>query len=90
MGRFYFHWRADDHVIHDDQGQDLPDLSAARREAIQCARESLAGAIRAGYTSVPEAFVIMDEAGRMLETVPLATVLPEPVKKYGHVGWRPL
>ena len=41
-------------------------------------------------TSVPEAIVIMDEAGRSLETVSLATVLPEPVKKYGHLGWRPL
>jgi hypothetical protein len=89
MGRFYFHLRADDHVSHDDQGQDLPDLFAARREAIQSAREILAGAIRAGYTSVPDAVVIIDEAGRLLETVRLATVLPEPVK-YGHLGWRPL
>jgi hypothetical protein len=38
MGRFYFHLRAGDHVIPDEQGQDLPDVSAARREAIQPAR----------------------------------------------------
>jgi hypothetical protein len=31
--------------------------------------------MRAGDTSVPDAVVIMDEAGRSLETVPLATVL---------------
>jgi hypothetical protein len=43
------------HVIPDEQGQDVPDVSAARREAIQSARELLAGAIRAGQTSVPDA-----------------------------------
>ena len=81
MGRFYFHLRAGDHVIPDEQGQDLPDVSAARRKAIQSARELLAGAIRAGQTSVPDAFVIADKTGRELDTVPLATVLPKPSKK---------
>ena len=48
MGHFYFHVRSGDHVIPDDQGRDLPDVSAARREAILSARELWAEAIRHG------------------------------------------
>jgi hypothetical protein len=81
MGHFYFHLRAGDQLIPDVQGQDLPDVSAARREAKLSAREILAGAIRSGQAMVPDAFVISDEAGRVLYTVPLAEVLPEPLKK---------
>jgi hypothetical protein len=77
MGHFYFHLRAGDQLIPDVQGQD----SAARREAKLSAREILAGAIRSGQAMVPDAFVISDEAGRVLDTVPLAEVLPEPLKK---------
>jgi hypothetical protein len=55
--------------------------SSARREAILSAREILAAAIRAGQANVPDAFVISDEGGRALDTVPLAEVLPEALKK---------
>jgi hypothetical protein len=34
MGRFYFHLQADDQIVPDDEGVDLPDLSAAEHEAI--------------------------------------------------------
>ncbi len=39
MGRFYFHLQADDQIVPDDEGVDLPDLSAAEHEAILAARE---------------------------------------------------
>ena len=80
MGRFYLHPRAGDRLIPDVEGRDLPDVSSARREAIS-AREILAAAIRAGQANVPDAFVISDEAGRALDTVPLAEVLPEALKR---------
>ena len=80
MGRFHFHFRAGDELIPDEEGIDLPDFSAARREAIEAARELLAEAIKDGRPEVPEAFVITDEAGRELDTVPLAAVLPRPLK----------
>src|ERR1044072_3948817 len=48
MGRFYFHVRMGDELIPDDEGRDLPDLSAALREAQLAARELLADAIKAG------------------------------------------
>jgi uncharacterized protein DUF6894 len=55
--------------------------SAARHEAIKSARELLAGAIRAGQTEVPDAFVIVDEAGREIDVVLQAMLLPEALKK---------
>ncbi len=66
MGRFYFHLQADDQIVPDDEGVDLPDLSAAEHEAILAARELLAEAIKSGRPEVPEAFVIADEEGRPL------------------------
>ena len=81
MTRFYFHLRAGDQFILDDEGQDLTNASAARAEAISSAREIVAGAVRSGQVSVPDAFVIADEAGQEIDIVPLATVLPESLKK---------
>jgi len=81
VGRFYFQLRAGDELLTDDEGQDWPDLSAARREAEQAARELLAEAIRAGKEEIPEAFVIADEDGREIDIVPLAAVLPKLIKK---------
>jgi hypothetical protein len=81
MRRFYFHLRAGDELTPDDEGIDLPDFPAARREAILSARELLAEAIKSGKQQVPDAFVISDGAGQALETVLLAAVLPESLKK---------
>lgn len=80
MPRFYFHVRMGDEVIPDEEGQDLADQSAARQEALLAAREVLAEAIKAGKDQVPDAFVIADEAGRSVGTVPLVTVLPKRFK----------
>ena len=80
MRRFYFHVRMGDELIPDEEGRDLPDLSAALREAQLAARELLADAIKAGKDHVPDAFVIADEAGRSVGTVALATVLPRPLR----------
>jgi len=55
----------------------LPDCDTAKQEALHSARELLSNAIGAGKPKVPEAFVIADEAGQMLDVVPLAAVLPE-------------
>jgi uncharacterized protein DUF6894 len=81
LGRFYFHLSAGEEITLDEEGTELPDLSAAEGEAVQAARELLAEAIKSGKPDVPEFFVIADEAGRPLATVPLAAVLPRPLKK---------
>jgi hypothetical protein len=77
MGRFYFHVRKGDQLIPDEEGQDLPDASAALHEARLAAQELLAEAVHAGKDNVPDAFVIADEAGRSVATLPLFTVLPK-------------
>jgi hypothetical protein len=77
MGRFYFHLRSGDQVIADQEGSELPDVTAARLEALAAARYILADAIRSGNENIPEAFVIADSEGRELDTVPLAAVLPK-------------
>ena len=81
MGHFFFHLRAGEQLILDEEGLDLPDVSAARHEAILSAREILAAAIRAGKAKVPDAFVISDEAGRALDMVPLVEALPKFLRK---------
>lgn len=81
MGRFYFHFRTGDKLTPDEEGMDLPDFSAAHREGLLDARELLAAAISSGRPEVPEALVITDEAGRTLDIILLASVLPVPLKK---------
>jgi len=81
MGRFYFHLQADDQIVPDDEGADLPDLSAAEHEAILAAREILGEAIKSGRPEVSKAFVIADEEGRALAIVPFTAVLPRPLRK---------
>jgi hypothetical protein len=75
MGRFYFHLAIGNQLIPDEEGEDLPNASEARREAVRSAREILAEAIRHGQPP-QDALVIADDAGRTLDTIRLASVLP--------------
>jgi hypothetical protein len=81
MGRFYFHVVKGAELLTDEEGADLRDALEARQMAIRSARELLAEAIRHGKNKIPEAFVITDDQGRAIETVPLAAVLPDSLKK---------
>jgi len=81
IGRFYFHLQADDQIVPDGEGADLPDLSAAEHEAILAARELLAEAIKSGRAEVAEAFVSADEEDRALAIVPFTAVLPRTMRK---------
>jgi hypothetical protein len=77
MAQYYFHFKNGGLLQTDDEGQDLPHLSAAVREAELAARELLADAIKARKPKVPEAVVITDASGTELYSVPIAAVLPE-------------
>jgi hypothetical protein len=81
LGRFFFHLSAGTGITLDEEGTELPDLSAAKGEAVLAARELLADAIMSGDPDVPEILVIADETGRPLANVPLATVLLKSLKK---------
>lgn len=68
-------------MIPDHEGIELRDLRAAKHEALHGAREILADAIMLGATAVPDALLIIDEAGRTLHELLLIEVLPEPLKR---------
>ena len=80
MARFYFHLEDNGSLVEDPEGTDLPDLGAARQEAVLAARELLIWTIKMGKRQVPEAVVIADEAGQTLEVLPLASVLPDSLR----------
>ena len=81
MSRFYFHVIEGAELLSDVEGAHLRDTLEARRMAIRSAREILADAIRSGKNRIPEALLISDEEGRVIETIPLASVLPDSLKK---------
>jgi hypothetical protein len=78
MARFYIHLRHGDQIERDTEGEDFADLPAARSEALRCAREILADAIRSAQNDLPlECFIIADVKGRELATISLKEVLPK-------------
>jgi hypothetical protein len=80
MARFYFHLKYGDELVADEEGSNLPDLSAARKEALLSARELLASAIKMGNPNIPEAVVVTDESGRVVDSLRLAAVLPQTLR----------
>lgn len=80
MGLFYFHFDFDGAIASDEEGTELPDITAARLEAILTARELLADAIRSGKEQVPVAVVITDTSGQTLDEIRLKEVLPTSLK----------
>jgi hypothetical protein len=81
MSMFYFHLRAGDDLMLDEEGAEFPDYPAALREATLAARELLVEAIRNGKQHIAEALVIADGAGQELGTFPLVMLLPKPAEK---------
>ena len=70
MPKFYFHVRNGNELIEDPEGMDLPNVVAARVEAIEAARDIMADKVRFGSDLTRQAFEIWDETG-LIEVVPL-------------------
>ena len=77
MPRFFFHIRDRDGLTADPDGTDLPDLEAARTEALAAARDMLAERIVKEGRPDDQRFETCDEAGRLLAAVPFRDA-PEP------------
>ena len=76
MARYFFHVRgADGAVSHDYEGQDLPNLDAARSEAVSSNREMLGERLLHGGTLGPRQIEIADASGAVLATVAAQDVL---------------
>jgi enamine deaminase RidA (YjgF/YER057c/UK114 family) len=77
MPRYFRHIRHDGQIIQDPEGIDLPDLEAARAEAIQEIRDILAEAVKSGTDDmIDDALVLTDETGRVLTIIPFLEALP--------------
>jgi hypothetical protein len=78
MALFFLHIRDGPAVAHDPEGSDLPDLAAARTEAIQSARELMSqGVLDKGRLGIDRLVEIADEAGQVLLCVPFREAICE-------------
>ncbi len=68
MPTFHFHIRDGNQLFEDPDGSELPNLEAARAEAL-AAREAFAEMIKTGKAVGGRHFEIADDAGRVLATV---------------------
>lgn len=74
MPLFHFNSRTGDTVLPDLEGEDLPDLDAAREVAMSSAREALVEAVRFGDIP-PDQIQVTDSEGNEVALVPLTAVL---------------
>ncbi|HEX8257921.1 MAG TPA: hypothetical protein VF589_09825 [Allosphingosinicella sp.] len=72
MPRFHLHQRGGVRDFTDEDGQDLPGLTAAHQHAIDGIRSILADEILHGRLPLGERIDIEDEAGRVLLSVDFA------------------
>ncbi len=59
----------DDIVAHDDEGLELPNLAAARLQAIKGARDLMSDQVRHGYLELSHWIDVTDEHGEAVITV---------------------
>lgn len=75
MTRFFFHVRDDKTYIKDAEGQELPDLDAARDEATVAARQLLSEALLQGNALIDRQFEIADAQGIVCAVIPFRDVV---------------
>ncbi len=78
MPYYFLHVRDGDHLTKDDEGEDLPDLKAARAEALEIAREMWAEVLREGEDRdyLDAVILITDRQNRELMSVSFVEALP--------------
>jgi hypothetical protein len=77
MARFYFHIRRGEELVTDEEGVDLPDVEAARREGLLAAREILAEMVLHNEVVDGEEFQIANDQGVLVATIPFRSVIRE-------------
>ena len=66
MPRYFFHVCDGSGVTKDEEGLELSDVDAARREALRGARALMADEIQQGFLTLASLIDVDDEAGRQL------------------------
>jgi hypothetical protein len=69
MTRYFFHIRNGEELVKDDEGTDLPDVSAARREAALSAQALILEAAPSSEPLDHVAIEIWDDTGAVIEVV---------------------
>lgn len=80
MARYFLHLVDGEDVICDPEGSDLPDINAAREQALLSAREILAEAIKLGKQRIPKFVVVVSERGNEVAVIDVKTVVPASLK----------
>ncbi len=80
MPRFHFNVAEGDRVIADIEGENLPNLDAARNEAINLAREIFADSVKSDRVP-PDCIQVTDGDGQEVLSVSLADLLPASMRK---------
>lgn len=75
MPRYFFHVREGSDISRDTEGQELPDVEAARREAINASREILGEKLLHGGSLNHRTIEIADETGHVVDVVSSNDVL---------------
>jgi hypothetical protein len=76
MRRYYFHIRRGTEILEDYEEMELPSDAAVLEEAKAAAREILASHISSGDLIDDEAFVIVDESGETVLSLPFRSAMP--------------
>ena len=77
MPIYYFHVVGHGSRIEDPEGTDCADLSAAREEAVACARDLMAHAIRQGRDISSRSIEVRDAHGGVALTLPFRRAISE-------------
>ena len=75
MPTYFFDLIKGNELVEDDQGQDLADIDAAKREALESARELIADAAKKGILATSPVFRIRNAAGDIVATIPFEDAL---------------
>jgi hypothetical protein len=71
MPLYFLHQRRGSSVLRDEEGAEFADLSEAREEALQAARELIAGSVKtSGKLDLSPVFEIVGLDGKRLAEVP--------------------
>jgi hypothetical protein len=77
MPRYFLHVKTGPDLLRDPDGQEFDDLTAARQEAIEAARDLMAECLRSGRPlNLGREMVLADENGDVVATVTFRAALP--------------
>lgn len=75
MSKYYFHVRDGAELNRDPEGQELPNLESARREALNTAREMISERLLHGGSLNHKQIEIADETGHVVDVINSRDVL---------------